>query len=112
MTVTEATTETQTPARPWRITWRDKTWTEDDMTGQHLAVLALVAGRDDFDMLEISPSNGHQRLMMVISAFVAVDRTGAANPEDADEVAAVVAESVDEVSRASVVEILGALSYD
>ena len=106
MTITEA------PPAPWRITWRGDTWNESDLTGQHLAVLALIAGRDDFDMLEMTPTNGHQRLMMMITACVVVSHSAGADPKDADEVAAMVAESVDEVSKASVDEILGALTFD
>ena len=110
MTITEEPTETT--ARPWTITWKDRVWTESDVTGKHLAVLSLIAGRDDFDLLEMSPANGHQRLMMMISACVAVEAAESISSEDADEIAKVVAESVDEVSRASADEILGALTFD
>ena len=105
-------TMTEAPKPAWRITWRGDTWAESDMIGQHLSVLALVTGRDDYDMLEISPVNGHQRLMMLITAFVTVKRSDDMDPEDTDAVATVVAESVDEVAKATVDEILGALSYD
>ena len=105
-------TTTEAPTAPWRITWRGQSWAESDLTGQHLAVLALITGRDDYDMLEISPVNGHQRLMMLIAACVTVDRTMGADPESPDEIATTVAESVDEVSKASVDEILGALTFD
>ena len=104
-------TTTEAPPTPWTITWRGDSWSESDLSGKHLSALALIAGRDDFDMLEMSPTNGHQRLMMMIAACVAVEAAESVSPEDVDEIAKVVAESVDEVSKASVDEILGALTY-
>jgi len=106
MTMTE---ETATVAPPWKITWRGKTWAESDLTGRHLSVLSLITGRDDFDALEMSPTQGHQRLMMMIAACMVVD-AGAVG--DTDEAAALMAESMDEVANAPVEEILGALTFD
>ena len=129
--MTEETAETSKP--PWSIHWPGwcaicaaemgvegdveynddhKIWREADITGKHLSVLALIAGRDDFDMLEMSPTNGHQRLMMMITACVAVDAAEAVSSGDTDEIAEVVAESVDEVSKASAEKIIGALMFD
>lgn len=96
----------------WSIQWRGNTYGEADVTGQHLAVLALIAGTDDFESLDIDPRHGHQRLMMMIAAVAAVASVEALGA-DADEgaVADQVAKAVAEVSAASVDEILGALRF-
>ena len=91
--------------RPWRITWRGRTWTESDLKGRHLSIMFLLTGRDDFDQVELDPRLGHQRLMLVISALLVGD------VEDTGDVERLVAESRSEVANASVEEIYGALSY-
>lgn len=96
----------------WSIQWRGIVYGEADVTGQHLAVLALIAGTDDFESLDIDPRHGHQRLMMMIAAIVAVDAVEALGPDAGeDDIAGQVARSVAEVSEASVEEILGALRF-
>lgn len=105
-------TDTAVEARPWRITWRGSSWGESDLKGKHLAVLALMTGRDDWDALEIDPRNGHQRLMMMISALVTVDRTEGTDIEDPEVIATQLAESMSEVSEAPAEEILAALTQD
>ena len=84
-------TATELP-RPgeWSIQWRGNTYGEADVTGQHLAVLALIAGSDDFESLDIDPRHGDA---------------------DEDDIAGQVAHAVAEVSAASVDEILGALRF-
>jgi len=74
--------------------------------------LSLISGTDDFNSLDVDPRHGHQRLMMVLTAFVVVDRVRVAGTNDADAVAAIVAESIADVSAASVDEILGAIQFD
>ncbi len=96
----------------WAINWRGLRFSESGFTGQHLSVLSLIAGTDQFDTLDIDPRHGHQRLMMVISACVVVAATKSM-PEDAGEedVVNLVAEAVSEVSAAPAEEILGALTF-
>ena len=106
--MTDTLTDQQTAT--WRITWRGRTWGESDLTGRHLSVLSLLTGRDDFDQLDMDPRQGHQRLMMMITACLVVDAGGAV--EDPDEVATKVAQCMDEVSSAPVEEILGSLTQD
>ena len=104
-------TDTATTA-PWTLTWRGIVFHEDQLAGRHLAVLAIITGRDDFTALEMSPANGHQRLMMMLATVVASTRVEEAGVEEEDALATIVAESINEVSTASVDEILGALSFD
>lgn len=94
----------------WRIVWRGSEWSEADVTGQHLATLALLTGTDDFDSLDVDPRHGHQRLMQMIMALLCVSRSQGV--DDVDAVSDLLAESLDEVAKASVEEILGALRYD
>jgi hypothetical protein len=94
----------------WSLHWRGRVFRESDMTGQHLATLALISGRDDFELLDIDPRHGHQRLMSVLTAFVVVEASQSV--ADEDELAAVVASKVAEVAKASVDEILGAIQFD
>ena len=109
----DISTATELP-RPgeWSIQWRGNTYGEADVTGQHLAVLALIAGTDDFESLDIDPRHGHQRLMMMIASVVAVASVESLGADaDEDDIAGQVAHAVAEVSAASVDEILGALRF-
>lgn len=98
----------------WRITWQGKSWTDADLTGQHLAALALISGDDRFESLQVSedeirayPALGHQRLMNMLGALVAVDIAEAFNG-DADELAAALAE----ISEAKADVILGCVEFN
>lgn len=95
------------PSSAWALFWRGRAYNESDLTGQHLAFLALLTGSDDYEALDINPLAGHQRLMQMLTAFVCVERTaGIDDPAMAgDEMAA----AIQEVAKASVDEILGAL---
>lgn len=101
----------------WRITWGDRSWTEDDLTGQHLATLSLISGDDRFENLLITedevrsyPTEGYMRLMFMLATLLAVDAANELN--DADEATGAVATSLQTVQQASADEILGALSFD
>jgi hypothetical protein len=94
----------------WTLEWRGRKWTDADVTGQHLATLALLTGTDDYASLDVDPRHGHQRLMSMLMALVSVDRSQ--GMEDADAVAAMLTEVLQEISKASVDEILGALKFD
>lgn len=94
----------------WAIRWRGSRWTDADVTGQHLATLALLSGTDDFDSLDIDPRHGHQRLMSMLMALVCVQR--AQGCIDVEDVTNTLAVALDEVSKASADEILGALVLD
>lgn len=94
----------------WSLHWRGRTFRESQLTGQHLATLALLTGSDDFAALDVDPRHGHQRLMQMLMAFRTVEES--AGVEDEDALAAVVAATISEVSTASVDEILGSLRYD
>jgi len=96
----------------WSITWRGSTLHESELTGQHLAVLSLITGSDSYEDLDIDPRDGHQRLMMMLSAVAAVAATeGLDENADADAVAHIVAEAMMSVTKASVDEILGSLNF-
>lgn len=93
----------------WSLHWRGRVYHEADLTGQHLATLALLTGNDDFEALDLDPRHGHQRLMQMLMAFLTVEAAG--DVVDGDELAGVIATKIDEVSKASVDELLGALVY-
>lgn len=95
------------PQSGWAIFWRGRVFSEADLTGQHLATLALLTGTDDYEALDIDPRNGHQRLMQMIAAFLCVDDTsGLSDPATAGDA---ISKAISEVSKASADEILGAL---
>lgn len=97
----------------WTLTWRGRRFHDSDLTGRHLSTLAILTGTDQFDTLDISPVTGHQRLMFMIAAFLAVDAADMVDTsaDDAeDQAAQIVARAVGEVSHASADEILGALT--
>lgn len=95
----------------WVLAWRGKKFAESDLTGQHLSVISLISGSDDFASLDVDPRHGHQRLMMVLAAFIAVDATASLGDVDEATVAGLVAEAVESVSAASAEEILGSLTF-
>jgi len=96
----------------WSITWRGLKFDESQLTGQHLSVLSLIAGTDDFTSLDVDPRHGHQRLMMMIAACVVVAAANSVGVGfDTDDVAALVAEAVEEVASAPAEEILGSLHF-
>ncbi len=93
----------------WTLRWRGRTFSEADLTGQHLSTLALLSGSDDFENLDVDPRSGHQRLMQMLMAVVCVDRVTGIDPE---AVGAVLAVAIDEIAQAPAEEILGALVFD
>ena len=94
------------PARPWSLTWKGRTFHESQLTGKHLSVLALIVGNDDFSTLDVSPLAGHQRIMMMLAAFLVVD---AKLEGDTEANAAAVAEIMASIAESPAEEILGAL---
>lgn len=100
----------------WTITWGDTSWTDDDLTGQHLATLALISGDDRFEDLSITadeiavyPGEGFMRLMNLIAALVAVEVSG---DLDDDAAQAAVAVALAEIRDASADTILGSVRFD
>jgi hypothetical protein len=114
MTITEETVETLPPLPAWSIHWRGKVFHESELKGKHLSILFLLTGRDDLDMLELSPVGPegvrHQRLMLIISAFIAGE--AGASMTDADAVAEAIALARSEVADAPVEEILGSIRFE
>lgn len=109
------TTKPKPPLRPWRITWRGSSWTEDDLTGQHLATLAIIAGDDAFDLLRLTPveareypRRGFMRLMYMVSALAVTEATDGLDDEDAQRV---LVETLSEIQKAPAEEIVAALSF-
>lgn len=91
----------------WRIKWRGRTFYEEQVTGEHLAVLALLNGRDswaDLDLTgaEVSPTLGPVRLMSMLTALVVVD-AGTADPAAVAAVAATVGSATAEELLAALV---------
>ena len=94
----------------WSLLWRGHRLDESELTGQHLSVLSLITGTDDFRELEIDPRHGHQRLMMLLAVIEIVAKTeamGAGAGEDA--IAGVITDAMASVASAPATEILGAL---
>lgn len=73
--------------KPWRITWRGKSWTDADVTGAHMAAIVGVTG--DKTWAGLDPWRGPEALMGYLIAL-----TGRA----------------DEVMAAKAEEIVGALT--
>ena len=107
---------TDTPSIDWTIRWRGQTWTDRDLTGQHLATLALLSGDDRFEDLSITeadlatyPGEGYMRLMNMIGAFVTVAATdGIDDPDDAHEAAV---KALARIQRAPAEEILASITF-
>lgn len=110
MTTTESEVEIPDTLPPWSLHWRGQVFHESDLTGRHLSVLSLMTGRDDFDALDMNPTLGHQRVMMMISAFLAVQAGFQAG--DPDAAADVIATVMAEVADAPAEEILGSIRFE
>lgn len=107
------TTELKPPSTEqqssWSLHWRGLTLHEHEVTGKHLSILSLIAGSDEWDMLDVSPTLGHQRLgmwLVVMTALAAEQDLG----DDLDEVGTALAQAVSMVAEAPATEILGALT--
>lgn len=48
-------------------------WSENDVTGAHVALMTLLAGTDSFSILD--PMSGPMALMANIAAYVSVSET-------------------------------------
>lgn len=100
----------------WTIEWHGHTWNDADLTGQHLATLALISGDDRFEDLSITeaevrayPSLGYMRLINMLSAFVVVEATnGITDPDEAHDAAL---RALEQVQQASAADILAAVTF-
>lgn len=95
----------------WSISWRGLHFGEEDLTGQHLSVLSLIVGTDNFVELDIDPRKGHQRLMSMIAAVIAVRAVEEAGDASEADVAALVARCIETVAAAPAEEILGSITF-
>lgn len=100
----------------WTISWGDQSWTDDDLTGQHLATLALISGDDRFESLSLTadevvdyPSEGYMRLMFMLSAFVTVHVCNGIDDDDAARDAT--ATALADIQNATADEILGCVKF-
>jgi len=100
----------------WQIEWRGRTWTDDDLTGQHLATLALISGDDRFESLQLTPdevvaypTEGYMRLMFMVSALAAVDACNSL--DDDDEAQAATVRTLAAVQAATADEIIGCIKF-
>lgn len=100
----------------WRITWGGKSWTDQDLTVRHLGVLTILSGDDDWEALDVPTKlavarqgvlDGYMRLVNMVAAFVAVDRTPESMP--AEEAQAVMTATLAELSGSTVDDIFGAV---
>lgn len=55
----------------WKLSWGDKSWTEDDLTVGHVVLICQGLGEDTW---EFTPSAGPMKLLAVLAALIAVDQ--------------------------------------
>lgn len=82
----------------WTITWGSKSWTEDDLTGAHAALITILSGKDAWELLD--PFAGPVTLMQIIGVLVSVD-------EQRDPL-----EVVAEIGAAPLKDLLAAVSVE
>lgn len=99
----------------WTITWRGQSWTDDDLTGLHLATLALISGDDRFEDLTITPEEvalypalGFMRAFNLLRTFVLV---AALDGTDGDEANEIDGRVLDELKAATADELIGAFAF-
>lgn len=107
---------TTATATTWTISWEGRTWTDDDLTGQHLGTLAIISGDDRFQSLQIDeptmreyPKEGYMRLMNMLATLIAVD----AVTDDMDDTRAAeaLAQALKSVQQAKADDILDAVRF-
>lgn len=54
----------------WMIAWGEHTWSEDDLTGAHAALITMISSADDWKLLD--PFAGPVTLMQLIAVFVSI----------------------------------------
>jgi hypothetical protein len=111
--------ELPAPSWSWRITWRGRSWTDLDLTAQHVAVLVILNGRDDWLDLSMTDAvheavsgvvDGPMRLVNMVCALVSVDRTPEGTPDELASVAT--AHAISEVRAVPIVEIISAITFN
>lgn len=55
----------------WKLTWGDRSWTEDDLTVGHMVLICQGLGEDTWDF---TPTAGPMKLLAVLAALIAVDQ--------------------------------------
>lgn len=85
----------------WKLTWGDREWTAEDMTGSHATLIAVGCGNDSYDNLD--PRTGTTRLQAILAAFIAHDRITSGDPVNFVDV-------LDAVSREPFLKLVGAIS--
>lgn len=80
----------------WQITWNGNTWTDDDLTGAHIALIMGLQGVDSWEFC--NPLAGPLKLLGVLAAFVSLAEQR------------VVGEVMQELTQARAIELLDAIS--
>ena len=102
----------ETQAITWRIEWAGKSYTWDDLTVGHVALVATLAGVDGWETLNpsvVDPGTGYMMAAFLLAAFLAAERVD--DSMDEDESAAVMAEVFAEVREIRVADLADAV-YD
>jgi hypothetical protein len=81
----------------WRIEWEGKSYTWDDLTVGHLALVALLSGEDSWETLDprfVDPTSGYMAAAYLLTAFLAQERVidDMSDVEASDVMASVYAE--------------------
>lgn len=96
-------------AAKWSLTWKGRTFHQDDLTGEHLAFLALLTGWDGWhhatpdDIADMNPATGPVRTMNLLAAFVCV----ADALEEPEQIAAV----IQDIRATSVSDLLDSIRF-
>lgn len=107
------------PAAPklpdWSITWRGHSWSDSEITVEHLAALAVISGDDSFGALMLDPvvirdypGQGYMRLVFMLSALAVVE---ACKGLEGDEAAAMSAWTLEEIQRSTADAVLGSIRF-
>ena len=107
---------TDTRVKEWTIRWAGHEWTPNDLTGQHLAALAIISGDDSFGSLELTPdtmigypAQGYMRLMFMLSALAGVT---ACEGLEGDEAAGMMGRVLASIQAATAEDILASITFD
>lgn len=99
-----------TRAITWRIEWGGKSYTWDDLTVGHLALVAMLVGDDSWETLDprqLDPTTGYMMAAYLLTAFMAGERVS--DDMDDEQSAAVMASVLAEVRTIRASELADAV---
>lgn len=101
----------------WRIEWQGRSFGWEDVTVNHLAIVALLCGHDEWESLgphQVDPTTGYMMAAYLLTAFLVLaraDERGIDASSDDDAAASLMAEVLAEVRQIRAADLADAVHY-